>query len=214
MSETLTALAAAAPLAAGWSFHSMFLRRRVEKARRDPLTGLPTRNAFTERAVRILAGGPSAVYVIDLDRFKEINDVYGHAAGDAVIRAAGKRLDAWARLNDGLAGRFGGDEFTAIIPARSRTELDWLIGELFRSLTDPVDVEGRSLMFGASIGAIRGTGADGLSVLLRAADEAMYGAKQTGGGWEIATDATPAYWTVNGRRDGRRGTENETEDLG
>ncbi|MEV7865287.1 GGDEF domain-containing protein [Streptomyces sp. NPDC088124] len=217
MSEALTALAAAVPLAAGWSLHSTFLRRRIETARRDPLTGLPTRDAFTECATRILAGGPSAVYLIDLDRFKEINDAHGHAAGDAVIRATGGRLDAWARFNEGLAGRFGGDEFAAVAPARSLPELHWTLRELTRSLTGPVDVDGHQLAVGASIGAIRATtatGAEGLSVLLRAADEAMYGAKQTGGGWQIATDPTPACGTANGRRDGRPGTTHtRTEDL-
>ncbi|WP_406273653.1 GGDEF domain-containing protein [Streptomyces sp. NBC_00191] len=212
MSHTVTALAAAAPLAAGWSLHSLRMRRRIEVARRDPLTDLVTRDAFTERATRALAAGRSAVYLIDLDRFKQVNDTHGHAAGDAVLRATGERLTAWAWLNDGVAARFGGDEFAAVTKVRSRAELVWMLDELNRALQRPVHHGGRTLAVGVSIGAVpceAGMGPAGLSALLRRADEAMYAAKQSGGGWLLAEGLAPVRGAVNGRRAGRRGASSK-----
>ncbi|MFJ3101791.1 GGDEF domain-containing protein [Streptomyces sp. NPDC086835] len=207
MSYTLTAVSAALPVAAGWSLHSLRLRRRVEAARRDPLTGLVTRDVFTERAARVLRKGQSAVYLIDLDRFKQINDTHGHAAGDAVLRATAKRLTHWAPTNAGIVARFGGDEFAAVTRVLSRTDLISQADELARLLRAPVSFEGRQFVVGASIGAVPcdSNGPD-LSALLRRADEAMYGAKQNGGGRFLADGPTPVHRTVNGRRAGRRGT--------
>ncbi|GAA1525784.1 GGDEF domain-containing protein [Streptomyces albidochromogenes] len=212
MSYTLAAVSAALPVAAGWSLHSLHLRRRVEAARRDPLTGLVTRDAFTERAARVIAKGQSAVYLIDLDRFKQINDTHGHAAGDAVLRATAKRLMHWAPTNDGIAARFGGDEFAAVTRVRSRTELMWQADELASMLAVPVSFEGRQFIVGASVGAVpcASNGLD-LSALLRRADEAMYAAKQNGGGRFLADGPTPVHRTVNGRRAGRRGTAGGSE---
>ncbi|MEC4014930.1 GGDEF domain-containing protein [Streptomyces sp. H27-D2] len=207
MSATLTALAAAAPLAAGWALHSLRLHRRIEVARRDPLTDLVTRDTFTERATRALTDGRSAVYLIDLDRFKQINDTHGHAAGDAVLRTTARRLKTWAPINNGIVGRFGGDEFAAVTRVRSHAELVWQLDELNWALTQPVYYAGNSLAVGASIGAVHcKTGGNELSTLLRRADEAMYTAKQNGGGHFLADGLTPVRRTVNGRRDGRRGT--------
>ncbi|NEA72787.1 GGDEF domain-containing protein [Streptomyces sp. SID13588] len=204
----MAAVAAALPLAAGWSVHGLRLHHRIEATRRDPLTGLLNRDAFTARADRALTHGRSAVYVLDLDRFKEINDTHGHAAGDAVLHVVGQRLTAWGQINGPLIGRLGGDEFAAITVMRSRADLLWMLGELLRSLREPIEFDGHRLNVGASIGAVaidtRAETAD-LSALLRRADEAMYAAKQNGGGWHIAEDTAPAA-TVNGRRAGRRGT--------
>ncbi|MEV6729070.1 GGDEF domain-containing protein [Streptomyces sp. NPDC051364] len=212
MSHTMTALSAALPLASGWSVHSLWMRRRIDAARRDPLTGLWTRDAFEGRARKSLAQKcQRAVLVLDLDRFKEINDALGHAAGDAVIRETGQRLGRWAEEHAGVAGRLGGDEFAAVIPGygidKLRVDLFLLIGWL----DQPVPHEGHPIEVHASIGAAyyrKGTG--DLSTLLRRADEQMYKAKQRGGGWRIAHRLTvPAMSTVNGRRDGRPGTRGE-----
>lgn len=209
MSHTLAALSAALPLASGWSVHSLWMRRRIETARRDPLTGLLTRDAFADRAARRLAQGRSAVYVIDLDRFKEINDTHGHAAGDAVLRATGQRLSRWAADNAGTVVRLGGDEFAAVAPVFSREDLLWTLTELTRSLEEPVHADGHVVTVGASIGAVafnpRTDTAD-VSALLRLADEQMYRAKRGGAPWMRALSLTPEHATVNGRRDGRRGT--------
>ncbi|MGR8009639.1 GGDEF domain-containing protein [Streptomyces hypolithicus] len=207
MSQTFAALSAALPLAAGWSVHGLRLRRRIEIARRDPLTDLVTRDTFTERATRALADGRSAVYLVDLDGFKQINDTYGHAAGDAVLRATAQRLKTWAPINNGIVARFGGDEFVAATRVRSRAELVWQLDELDYALTQPVQYEGASLAVGASIGAVHcETGGIDLSALVRRADEAMYTAKQNGGGHFLAEGLVSVRPTVNGRRDGRRGT--------
>ncbi|MEU7063267.1 GGDEF domain-containing protein [Streptomyces sp. NPDC046161] len=212
MSHTLTALSAALPLASGWSVHSLWMRRRMETARRDPLTGLWTRDPFEERARKSLSQKcQRAVLVLDLNRFKEINDTHGHAAGDAVIRATGQRLARWAEEHGGVAGRLGGDEFAAVIPGYGIDKLHADLFMLTGRLDQPVPFDGRPIEVHASIGAAYyrvGTG--DLSTLLRRADEQMYRAKQRGGGWRIAQRLTvPAVATVNGRRDGRRGTSGE-----
>lgn len=209
MSHTMTALSAALPLVAGWSLHSLRLRRRIETSRHDPLTGLLTRDAFAERAAKRLAQGKSAVYVIDLDRFKEINDTHGHAAGDAVLRATGQRLSRWAADNAGTVVRLGGDEFAAVAPVFSREDLLWTLTELTRSLEEPVHADGHVFMVGASIGAVAfnpATDTADVSALLRLADEQMYRAKRGGAPWMNALNLTPEHATVNGRRAGRRGT--------
>ncbi|MEU0985065.1 GGDEF domain-containing protein [Streptomyces sp. NPDC005953] len=213
MSQTLAALSAALPLASGWSVHSLWMRRRIEAARRDPLTGLLTREAFAERAARRLASGRSAVCVIDLDRFKDINDTHGHAAGDAVLRATGQRLSRWAADNAGMVVRLGGDEFAAVATVFSREDLLWTLAELTRSLEEPVHAEGHMFTVGASIGAVafnpRTDTAD-LPALLRLADEQMYKAKRAGVPWLTALSLERECATVNGRREGRPGTASGT----
>lgn len=214
MSELVFAAAAGVPMAAGWSLHALRLHRRIETARRDPLSGLWTRDAFAPRAIKVLAGGRSAVYVIDLDRFKEINDTHGHAAGDAVIAATGRRLAEWADINDGTVVRLGGDEFAAVARVLSLADLSWTLAELTRAIGEPVMVDGRSLTVGASIGAVaydpRTDDVD-LSTLLRLADEQMYAAKRSGADWLTALDLTAQSGTVNGRRVGRPGTYDGAE---
>ncbi|MGW0559951.1 GGDEF domain-containing protein [Streptomyces sp. NPDC003016] len=212
MSHTMTALAAALPLTAGWSVHSLWMRRRIEAARRDPLTGLLTRDAFTERAGRAVARGQSAVYMIDLDGFKQVNDTHGHAAGDAVLTATAERLRSWGLINNRIVARFGGDEFAAATKVRDRAELERLTDDLARSLTRPVPFEGGSLAVGASVGAVAVYANEGpeLTALLRRADEAMYTAKRNGGGCSLTEHLSPIRATVNGRRAGRRGTHHTT----
>ncbi|MFJ9416223.1 GGDEF domain-containing protein [Streptomyces sp. NPDC101227] len=213
MSETLMALAAVVPVAAGWSLHSVMMRRRIEAARRDPLSGLWTREPFEERARKTLGLRPRAVMVMDLDGFKQINDTYGHAVGDAVIAVTGRRLARWSTFYGGVAGRLGGDEFAASICCYSPQDLRQAMEDLAQELRAPVEFEGHVLWVGFSAGIVRaqrGSRAAELARLMRCADEVMYAAKQAGGGWRAAPEnATPAYQTVNGRRDGRRGTSKE-----
>ncbi|ADI09741.1 diguanylate cyclase with PAS/PAC sensor [Streptomyces bingchenggensis BCW-1] len=211
--STLHTVAAAGPLAAGWAVHGLWFRRRIEAARRDPLTGLLGRDAFERRARKLLAGGSCAVLIVDLDGFKTLNDSAWHAAGDAALRAVGSRLICWKRVAGGVVARLGGDEFAAAIYVRSLAELRWELGRLHTALCEPVRFEGRPVFVGASIGAYwhpRRTPVD-LSTAMRRADEVMYAVKQTGGGWSIACNPTPAYRTVNGRRDGRPGTDDAPE---
>ncbi|MEU8958825.1 GGDEF domain-containing protein [Streptomyces sp. NPDC048518] len=211
MSQTVASLATALPLAAGWSVNNLWLRRRIENARRDPLTGLWTREAFEERARKSLSQGQQrAVLVLDLNWFKQINDTYGHAAGDAVLRATGQRLGAWVGEHHGVAGRLGGDEFAAITDVSGTADtvtgnLSAKLLELIGRLERPVPFEGRLIDVHVSIGVARW--AADLSSLLRLADEQMYRIKQEGGGFSIAPGYGhgPALGTVNGRREGRRG---------
>ncbi len=201
--------AAVGPLAAGWAVHGMWVRRRIDAARRDPLTGLPGRAAFEQRARKGLASGARSVaVVIDLDGFKPLNDRFGHAAGDAALRAVGDRLQRWSRSRYGVVGRLGGDEFAAAIPAPDPDRLRGRLEQLHAALCEPVPFEGRLLALGASIGAVwhDGRAPADLGALLRRADEAMYAAKQNGGGIFLTDRLTPLHRTVNGRRAGRRGT--------
>ncbi|MFJ3776539.1 GGDEF domain-containing protein [Streptomyces sp. NPDC090075] len=215
MSELLFAAAAGVPMVAGWSLHARRLRHRVEAARRDPLTGLWTRDAFTERAEhRILARfRPVAVYLVDLNRFKEINDTHGHAAGDAVIRATGERLAAWADYCSAVVGRLGGDEFAAIAWVYSPGHLNETLHLLSEALEQPVETAGHLLEVSASIGAVRAqprTEQVQLSELLRLADEQMYRAKRCEAPWSNALSLEKECPTVNGRRAGRSGTHGGT----
>ncbi|MFG2206075.1 GGDEF domain-containing protein [Streptomyces sp. NPDC048638] len=209
MSQTLMALAAALPVSAGWTLHSLMLRRRIEVARRDPLSGLWTRAPFEERARKTLGVRSRAVMVLDLDGFKQINDTYGHAVGDAVIAVTGRRLARWSTFHGGVAGRLGGDEFAASICCYNPQSLRQAMDDLAQELRAPVEFEDHVLWVGFSAGVVRaqrGSRAAELPRLMRCADEVMYSAKQTGGGWMVGADnAAPAYRTVNGRRDGRRG---------
>ncbi len=209
MSAFFAVAATAAPLATGWTLHALRLRRRVEVARRDPLTGLMTRDGFEQRARKSLGYGPRAVYVIDLNGFKRLNDRFGHAAGDTVLRATAQRIARWADGNAGHAARLGGDEFAAVATVLSGPDLLETLNDLYARLVQPIDFEGQSLGVTASVGAIRFDPAGGeadLSVLLRRADEAMYAAKRAGGGYVISTGALPILHTLNGRRSGRPGT--------
>ena len=206
MSSLLPTLAAVAPVASGWTAHTVFLRQRLAAAQRDPLSGLLRREAFQRAAARILRKRPAAVVVVDLDGFKAVNDTYGHAAGDAIIRTTGAALNE-ALDGRGAAGRLGGDEFAAVVALPDPIALPWLLGGLHDYLSAPTVHEGQALVVGASVGGVCAPAGADLSVALRRADEVMYGVKQTGGGWLIAKDLRPAYRTVNGRRDGRPGTD-------
>jgi diguanylate cyclase (GGDEF)-like protein/PAS domain S-box-containing protein len=172
------------------------LRRAEERlhhlAHHDVLTGLPNRVLFRDRLENALhrarrCGEPLGVMVIDLDRFKAVNDGLGHEAGDALLRAVAERLAAGVRKSDTVA-RLGGDEFAAALPDLKRPEDVQVVADRFlRSLERPVDVGGRSVAVQASIGiSLRPRHGDDADVLLRAADAAMYRAKATGrGGWAI-----------------------------
>ncbi|GAA0647898.1 MULTISPECIES: GGDEF domain-containing protein [Streptomyces] len=215
MSHTLTALSAAAPLAAGWTVHGLWQHHLIDRAERDDLTGLPRRTAFEKSAARILRKARRdvvATLVIDLDGFKQVNDVHGHAAGDTAIRETGRRLAQWAEPL-GTVARLGGDEFAAVIRCSDPDALRGELVHLHQWLCSPVTYDGLLLPLGASIGAYLHTHrpAVDLSAALRVADEAMYGVKQTGGGWSITHTLNPSYRTVNGRRDGRRGTDLDAE---
>ncbi|MEV8052461.1 GGDEF domain-containing protein [Streptomyces bacillaris] len=205
MSTLLTALATAGPLAAGWSVHTVWLRRSLRSARRDPLTGLRTRDGFTRRA-NVLLKDPRAVVVLaDVDHFKQINDQYGHAAGDALLKATADRLAHYVG-RDGVAGRLGGDEFAAVVIDTHGTISD-LLAVLHGVLARPADGMNPAVRTTVSLGWVRAADhpSDDLSGLLRRADEAMYAAKQARAGVRRA-GLGRLLATLSGRRAGRRGT--------
>jgi diguanylate cyclase (GGDEF)-like protein len=155
MSELMFAAAAGLPLAAGWSVHALRLTRRIESARRDPLTGLWTREAFEQRAGRLLARHPHVVVVlVDLDGFKAVNDRHGHDAGDALLVEVARRLAGCVRGSD-LVARLGGDEF-GLISETAGDEGDCFAGmaeRLVAALAAPADLGG-----GFRVGSARAWG--------------------------------------------------------
>ena len=172
--------------------HDITERKAVERrfrrlAFRDSLTGLPNRDLFMDRlrAAIALAGREGkgvALVFLDLDRFKEINDTRGHAAGDQLLRAVAQRLRALPRASDTVA-RLGGDEFTAIFyGVESPAQAAAICAKLVSAFEAPFDIDGGSLGTSASVGAslFPALGSDAES-LLRQADTAMYVVKRRGG---------------------------------
>jgi diguanylate cyclase (GGDEF)-like protein len=162
-------------------------QRRVSYlARFDPLTGLINRFMFSDRLQNAIArarrdGGLVSLMFLDLDEFKAVNDRFGHATGDALLKQVAERLDAAVRESDTVA-RIGGDEFTVVLEGNQRVEdAGHVATKILRALEVPYDVAGNQLHITASIGIalypIDGEDADGL---LRDADIAMYSAKSAG----------------------------------
>ena len=147
-------------------------------ATHDPLTGLPNRTLFLRRlAQRLERDGALAVLLIDLDRFKEVNDTLGHASGDELLIEVGRRLDPWLADGDVLA-RLGGDEFALLIDAAGADEATGRATEVLHQLRRPFGVGEIDVDVDASIGvAVPADQAVDASGLLRQADVAMYAAK-------------------------------------
>ena len=156
-------------------------RRIAHLARNDSLTGLPNRASFLEKLERQAAvcepGRRFALLAMDLDRFKEINDLYGHAVGDQVLVHVAEQMKAAAREGEFVA-RLGGDEFVAIVPIEDRIEAFEAAERLRAAVVVPMEAEHAELQCGASIGiALWPDDATETSVLINDADLAMYRAK-------------------------------------
>ncbi len=156
-------------------------------AQHDPLTGLPNRALFSDRLERALAasrrsGIPTALMFLDLDKFKPVNDTYGHAVGDVLLQQAAARMQSALRESD-TVGRIGGDEFVVLLPAVDRAEDAQLVAEkLLEALRKPFSIEGRSVEVSCSIGiAIHPEDGRDEIELSKNADTAMYWAKSDGG---------------------------------
>ncbi|WP_392966901.1 GGDEF domain-containing protein [Streptomyces sp. LN245] len=201
--NTLAALLPALP-ALGWAVHARWLHGRLTVARHDPLTGLWTRDAFTRRARRLLRDPRAVVVLADVDRFKQVNDTHGHAAGDVLLSTIAARL-AHGAGPGGVAGRLGGDEFAAVVIDRDDTAADRL-DTLARVLARPVDTT-PDVHTTVSLGWVRAVDHPGedLSALLHRADEAMYAAKQSGRSGSRRARIGRLLGSVAGRRPGRRG---------
>jgi len=163
-----------------------FEKRLHHLAHYDALTGLPNRVLFYESLVKILArssesGWDVVVVFIDLDHFKNVNDLLGHAVGDELLLEVGKRLTRSLFIRD-VVGRLGGDEFALILPMEDARQGAAVVAAKIRAaLLPPFNLHGHNVTVTASIGmAIHGTDASEPEVLLKYADTAMYQAKQEG----------------------------------
>ncbi|WP_305783616.1 GGDEF domain-containing protein [Symbioplanes lichenis] len=176
-----------------------------DEARHDALTGLVNRRGVLERVAALLAvprPAPLALLLLDLDKFKDVNDTYGHQAGDRLLELAAARLASVTRAGDVL-GRLGGDEFVLALSGDHVGErmTTGLASRIRAALREPFDLgHGVVVRIDVSVGiAVRGAGEDEIS-LFRRADIAMYEAKRAGGGHAVHRDrpGSPASSGANG----------------
>ncbi|MGH3077472.1 MAG: putative bifunctional diguanylate cyclase/phosphodiesterase [Gaiellaceae bacterium] len=160
------------------------LGRAHSHAMRDPLTGLPNRVLLEDRIDQALRRArrtrePFTLIVVDLDGFKDVNDVRGHGAGDAVLRTLARRFEAILRSSDTVA-RVGGDEFVVLsLGTRSDQQAAALVGRLRHALRRPFRVGGASIEIDASIGwAVYPENGSTSDELLARADNQMYATKR------------------------------------
>jgi len=149
-------------------------QRSAVDAVTDPLTGLQNRRGLDDTLERCRHRVPFSLLFLDLDRFKPINDSYGHAAGDELLRTVAERLTAQIR-DDDVAIRFGGDEFAIALPETSATDAQVVAQRLERALEVPVRLDPEvTVTIGASIGTVTAVEPPAIESLLNAADDAMY----------------------------------------
>src|SRR5437867_12254962 len=171
------------------SFTDVTDRKKAEhelerQALHDTLTGLPNRSLLLDRLEQALRTSrrlstPLALLVMDLDRFKEINDTFGHRAGDLLIGEAAQRITAYLRDYDTVA-RLGGDEFALILPGADEGGAGHVAQKIIAALQRPVDVEGDAHEIAISIGiAVSPQHGEGGESLMRRAEIAMYAATPT-----------------------------------
>jgi diguanylate cyclase (GGDEF)-like protein len=172
--RTLAITAAAVPLALAVLADNVRVRRQLQAARRDPLTGLADRAALLDRATRLAATHRPQLHVLvaDADGLKDVNDTLGHAAGDVLIATVGRCFGAWAAARGGIGARLGGDEFAAVVllPQAATVREVTALREL---LAQPVACGAQVLRPAVSIGAARAADlpdAADASRLLRGAD--------------------------------------------
>jgi diguanylate cyclase (GGDEF)-like protein len=172
------------------------LRQLATEAHHDPLTGLANRRRLIEELEATVYGTGArtcAVLMIDLDRFKEINDSFGHSVGDDLLCLVGPRLQQALHRGDLLA-RMGGDEFAVLLPDADDARAREVAESLGAALRDAFELDGMPLHIDASIGiALCPDHGRDRSLLLARADTAMYVAKRGRRGFEVwAPDGTPA----------------------
>ncbi|HEX6460036.1 MAG TPA: bifunctional diguanylate cyclase/phosphodiesterase [Thermoleophilaceae bacterium] len=174
---------------------SQRLRRQAEanehQARHDSLTSLPNRAWFYEQTQELLRmhRGSTAVMVMDLDRFKEVNDTLGHHAGDLLLQAAAERVRRAVRESD-VVSRLGGDEFAVVLPGASRETAAEVAARVRSALEERFSVSGATVDVEASIGiALHPEHAGDVATLLQRADIAMYKAKETHAGHTFYSEA-------------------------
>jgi len=181
--EVLARLGGVADQAATALQNARLLETVRHQACHDALTGLPNRRLFLERLEEALAEPRSderlAVLFCDLDRFKEVNDTLGHAAGDQLLRQVAARVLATVRPGD-TVGRLSGDEFALLVRGQAIPEAAASLAQrVLGCFAEPFRLEGRDVRVGSSVGvAVHPGGTVSAEALLRRADAAMYENKQ------------------------------------
>ena len=174
---------------------SLMLQAAQHQATHDVLTGLPNRALFNDLvsrqiAISALAGTQFSVLYIDLDGFKPVNDIHGHAAGDAILCEVAQRLRSEVRDSD-MSARFGGDEFAVILIGTPGNTAAKIANTLIRSVSEPYNFKGEAVRISASIGVASYPESGAVEhELLRMADLAMYQAKDAGKGQVVCASAS------------------------
>lgn len=171
--------------AIGMAIATLFFFKRADKqAHQDDLTGLDNRRMFGINLNKNIAAAKNTntvlgMLMIDLDKFKYINDTMGHAAGDSLLQKVSIRIVDLA--NDNRVARLGGDEFAILLPQADMTELHLLARTISKELIKPFNIDGATINIGSSIGiAVFPRDAETDDLLIHAADLAMYSAKKSG----------------------------------
>ena len=180
-----------------WRLRRLYVQAEW-RATHDPLTDLPNRVLLHDRLAEATrhtrhTGSPTALLLLDLDRFKDVNDTLGHAVGDRLLVEVAARLRGVARPSDTVA-RLGGDEFAVLLPTADAARVGAVAAALRPALEESVEIDGHTLSVGVSIGSARcpDHGADG-TTLLRHADVAMYVAKRAGSGYAVYDPRHDSY---------------------
>ncbi|WP_352769642.1 EAL domain-containing protein [Mesorhizobium sp. M0167] len=191
LADGRTLLVARRPLAGGgWvaTFEDITERRRAEErmshlAHYDTLTDLPNRSMFRERLDQAMAGDtPLAIFSLDLDRFKAVNDTWGHPAGDWLLKCVAERLRHSLRSDTDMVARLGGDEFAILqFNPKGSTDAEQLAKRIVAVVSQPFRDKGRDMHVGISLGIALypGDGKDA-DTLLKNADMALYSGKSEG----------------------------------
>ena len=177
-------------LAGAVTSHVNITRRKMaeqtlaHQAAHDSLTGLANRSLFADRLTSALTGRRSqasstqvGLMYLDADGFKQINDTYGHDAGDEALLTIGHRLRSHVRPQDTVA-RLAGDEFAVVAPRISADGLDGLVGRVSTALSQPHLIHGHLVSVPVSIGSYLAAPGEASDTALRQADQAMYAAKR------------------------------------
>ena len=160
------------------------------QARHDSLTGLPNRTFLRDHLDEAMTSyatdeTPAALVFMDLNRFKEVNDTFGHHYGDMLLEQLSRRL-AYALRSDDIVARLGGDEFAALLPGAGLNEATAVACKLLAAVDEPFMVEGQDFYVGISVGiALCPEHGEDVTLLMRRADIAMYAAKRTGNGYVV-----------------------------
>ena len=156
----------------------------ADNAFTDDLTGVANRALFETTVERALSRRedehPAAVLFLDLDGFKPVNDTFGHAAGDRVLRRIAERITSALRPAD-LVSRYGGDEFAVLLDSADHAFARDIGERLVASVSEPIEIGSHSIRLGVSIGVALTSAGETVDDVVGRADAAMYAAKRAGG---------------------------------